>query len=407
MKRYLTVVLVLVSLLAPSGAHAQKKQLSQAREYIKAKKDMDKAETLMRDLLKDSVNRDNHRVWSVLVGALVAQYEQGNEQLYLKQKYDTAALFNVTKRLFEAMEGLDSVEMKPDRKGRVELRSREKNSAFLDAIRPNLFYGGTYFVNKKDYGQALAFFETYMGCASQPLLGAYDYAATDKRMPMAAYWAMYSGTKLGDADAVLRHATLARKDTTRLDFILQYMTEAYKLKGDRERYVETLKEGFERYPLFPFFFPRLIEYYQDNDDLDSAMAVADRALAADSADVFFLYAKSTVLLNSGRYEECAETCEKVIEKNDTLAGAYYNAGLAYFNRAVELDKVRQPSRAKRKQLMEYYRKSLPYMEKYRLLAPDQKEKWLSPLYTIYLNLNMGKEFDEIDKIKNEYRRNNK
>ena len=25
-------------------------------------------------------------------------------------------------------------------------------------------------------------------------------------------------------------------------------------------------------------------------------------------------------------------------------------------------------------------------------------KWAFPLYTIYLNLNMGKEFDEIDKI---------
>ena len=32
--------------------------------------------------------------------------------------------------------------------------------------------------------------------------------------------------------------------------------------------------------------------------------------------------------------------------------------------------------------------------------PESKEKWLSPLYTIYLNLNMGKEFDAIDKIKN-------
>ena len=41
------------------------------------------------------------------------------------------------------------------------------------------------------------------------------------------------------------------------------------------------------------------------------------------------------------------------------------------------------------------------MEKYRELEPTVKSKWLAPLYTIYLNLNMGKEFDEIDKIRKE------
>ena len=38
------------------------------------------------------------------------------------------------------------------------------------------------------------------------------------------------------------------------------------------------------------------------------------------------------------------------------------------------------------------------MERYRQLAPDQKQKWAPVLYTIYLNLNMGKEFDEIDRL---------
>ena len=41
---------------------------------------------------------------------------------------------------------------------------------------------------------------------------------------------------------------------------------------------------------------------------------------------------------------------------------------------------------------------MPYLEKYRQLEPDQTDKWALPLYTIYLNLNLGKEFDEIDKL---------
>lgn len=38
------------------------------------------------------------------------------------------------------------------------------------------------------------------------------------------------------------------------------------------------------------------------------------------------------------------------------------------------------------------------MERYRALAPNQKDKWAPALYNIYLNLNMGKKFEEITKI---------
>jgi hypothetical protein len=47
-----------------------------------------------------------------------------------------------------------------------------------------------------------------------------------------------------------------------------------------------------------------------------------------------------------------------------------------------------------------YQKALPYLETYRKLMPDEKNKWAPVLYRIYLNLNMGKQFDEIDKLLN-------
>jgi hypothetical protein len=105
-----------------------------------------------------------------------------------------------------------------------------------------------------------------------------------------------------------------------------------------------------------------------------------------------------VLLNVGKYAECISICDALIAKNDSLADAYLNAGLAYFNQAVELDKMTQASQKRKQKILSYYDKAMPYMQKYRALAPTQKEKWSIPLYTIYLNLNMGKEFDEIDKI---------
>ena len=56
------------------------------------------------------------------------------------------------------------------------------------------------------------------------------------------------------------------------------------------------------------------------------------------------------------------------------------------------------SRKHKKQIRKMYQQALPLMEKYRELAPDQQEKWAPALYRIYFNLNMGKQFDEVDKL---------
>ena len=40
----------------------------------------------------------------------------------------------------------------------------------------------------------------------------------------------------------------------------------------------------------------------------------------------------------------------------------------------------------------------PYMEKYRELAPFDSQRWGPALYRVYLNLNKGKQFEEIDRL---------
>ena len=71
-----------------TGLWAQKKELSQARTYIKSGKDYDKAEKLMTDLLKNPENRKNAKIYDTWYDAVAGQYAQANEKLYLKQAYD-------------------------------------------------------------------------------------------------------------------------------------------------------------------------------------------------------------------------------------------------------------------------------------------------------------------------------
>ena len=164
------------------------------------------------------------------------------------------------------------------------------------------------------------------------------------------------------------------------------------------RYVSVLEEGFKKYPRFPFFFPRLIEYYTKNEQYDAALSLCDKALQVNDSSNLFKFTKSSVLLSLKRYKECIDLCDSVIAKDSTILGAYLNAGLSYFNQAVEADKALKQTDKQKKEIIQLYKKALPYLEKYRKMVPDEKSLWGLPLYTIYLNLNMGKEFDEIDKL---------
>ena len=390
--------LMFLILMSPVAASAQKKEIQTAKDQVKAGKNLDQAAASMKKLLADSANRTNRKIWTIYFDAVRKQYEQGNEKLYLKQKYDTAQLFNYTRQLFEVAFQYDSVETAPDKKGRRDFEFRKGHSDYLAHIRSNLYNGGIWFLNKKKYPDAYKFFDCYIECASQPMFKQRNYGEKDKHLPTAAYYAVYSGYKMKDPKATLHHSYEALKDTVHYNYMLQYLAETYMLEKDTARYVASLKEGFKRVPTFPYFFPRLVEYYVVRNQLDSAMTVVNEALTVVPDSDVYLAAKSNLLLEQGKLQECIEVSKKVIEVNQKLGDPYYNAGICYFNLAVEQDKNSHNSRKVKDQVEENYKKALPYLVKYREMEPKEQGKWAFPLYTIYLNLNMGKEFDEIDKV---------
>lgn len=372
---------------------AQKKELSQARTILKSGKNGGEAERLMTELLKDSANRDNKRIYAVWYEAVLMQYQAVNEKLYMNQKQDTAQFYELTRRLFSVAETLDSLDMKPDAKGRINLEYRKSHAEQLLKFRPNLYYASTYYVRKADFKNAFTFSEAYLDCASQPLFRDYQLEESDARMPEAAYWATYSGYRMADPVLTLRYRNMALRDTAKAAFTLQYMAEARRWLKDDSLYVATLTEGFRRYPQNVYFFPRLMDYYTTRKKYDEALQVVDYALEANDTSALFLYAKSTVLFNLERYDESIALSDTLIALNAALPDPYYNAGTCYLNKAIQLHPLRE-----KKQMRQMYQKARPYMEHYRLLAPAEKQKWGPALYRIYLNLNMGKQFEEIDRL---------
>ena len=382
-------ITIFLALMATLTVGAQRKQIGEARTYLKSGKNFDKAEKLMTDLLKDSANRENKRIYEVWLQSVQKQYDQANEKFYLKQKQDTAQFFSIVRKLFTIAFRLDSLDARPDKKGKVDPSLRKDVARDMMGYRNNLFNGGAFFVRKGDFKKAFDYFETYIDCRRQPLFTGYDFS--EERMAEAAYWATYSGYRMQEPIMALRYRDLAMNDTAKRAWTLQYVAESRKTLKDDSMYVATLWQGFNAFPKSTYFFPRLMDSYQNQPE--EALKVADQALEADSTSSLFLFAKSVALLKLEKFAESLDYSNRVIKRYPDMAEAYYNAGTAYVNIALRMD----PQRHK-KQIKKMYQNAMPYMEKYRALMPDAAQKWGPALYRIYFNLNMGKQFDEIDKI---------
>ena len=390
------LILLLLMMITPC-LRAQKKELSQARSYIKSGKDYDKAERLMTDLLKDSANRENPKILLTWFDAVTGEYMQANEKLYLKQKYDTAAFFNLNLRLFQIAESLDSVDARPDKKGRVRPEYRKDHAEMLHQLRPNIYYGGGYHVRKGQYQDALRFYDGYIDCSRQPLFTGYDYEHTDSLLTQASYWATYCAYKLQQPENIQKYASRAMLDVFKRHYVMQYLAESYLMTDNSDALGEILEKGFEGYPEHPYFFPRLADYYKAAGRHDLVLKAADYGLRANKENPLFLLAKAVALLNLERYDECIRVSQQMIALNDTLAEPYYNIATCYLNQALVLEQQNNPRKLKQ-QILSYYRQAKPFMEDFRRLMPAEKKRWAPGLYRIYFNLNMGKQFDEIDQL---------
>ena len=183
---------IIFSVLIAVSVFPQKKEISQARSDIKKRSNLEQAEKSMRELLKDSANKGNVKIYETLAEAIKAQYEVANEKLYLKEPFDTASFFTTVHKMFLAYEQLDSIDMQPDKKGRVKLKYRKKNAEFLNKYRPNLYSGGVYFVRKNNFASAYSLMDAYLDCRRQPLFAGYSEAKDSYKslmgpLPIACY----------------------------------------------------------------------------------------------------------------------------------------------------------------------------------------------------------------------------
>ena len=399
------VLFSMVLLMAVSFAFAQEKNVKEAKSIAgEVKPDFAKAEQLINEALTNPETKDNAATWDVAGYIQKRINEKEMENAYLRKPYDTLKVYNSVLNMYNYYVKCDELAQIPNEKGKIKNKYRSANSKTILAERPNLINGGIQYFNLNKNEDALKYFAAYVDAATLPMMEKENLLEKDTILPQVAYYATLAADRVGDKDAVMKYAQYALKDKENGQFAMQLLTDAYKAKGDTAKWVEKLQEGIVKFPENQYFFANLVDYYSSSNQNDKAMQFADDMLAKDPNNKLYLYVKAYLYHNMKDYEKAIEFYKKTLDIDPAYAEACSNLGLVYLLQAQEYaDKapadINDPNYATAQaEIKKFYEAAKPYYEKARELKPDQKDLWLQGLYRVYYSLNMGPEFEEIEKM---------
>lgn len=394
-------------LLVTGFAFAQEKAVKEAKKIAGAvNPDFAQAEQLINGALTNPETKDQAETWNVAGFIQKRRSEKEMESAYLRKPYDTLQVYKSALDMCKYYLKCDELAQIPNEKGKIKNKYRKTNAATIKGERGNLINGGIQFFNEDKNKEALEYFGMYVSLPSQPMFAEDEELKADTLLPQIAYYASLAAMKMEDYASVLKYAPVAQDDKEVGKYAMEFVSTALKAEGDTAKWIVSLQEGVQKYPEHPFFFGNLIDYYSNSKKFDEAMAFADEMIAKDPANPFNTYVKGYLYHNMEDYDKALEFYKKTIELSPDYAEAYSNIGLIYCLKAQDYSAkatsdVNDPKYAEdMAKLKTFYEEAKPYYEKARQLKPDQKDLWMNGLYRVYYNLQMGPEYEEIEKLMN-------
>lgn len=323
--------------------------------------------------------------------------ELENRKAYLKQKYDTAKFYNTLLTMYEQLRLCDSIDWVPNAKGKVNIRYARRCSALRYKHRANILNGGKFYLRKRDFKHAFPFLDRYY---------TYRKSNDEPDYPKVVIWCTQCCYVAKDYSGVLRFVDDAI-DVAEDRFkavLTEYKVLSYKEMGDEEAWLESLQQGQQRFPNHMYFFAQLADYYLSHRSYDEGIAMCKRQIELYPDSAIYWYAQSNFELKKEYFHDAIVCADSAIALQPSHVEAHFNRAMAYVSLATIAkedmctDLNNPVCVEQRRMIQDLYRQAQGSMEIVRKHEPDNPTRWGTPLYKIYLNLNMGKEFDEIDNI---------
>lgn len=371
---------------------------------------VDQANALIEAAMENKHTASNPDTWYTAGKIQEKYYNAENEKMYLQQAYNKDKFFGSLSKMFDYFLKCDELEQQPNEAGKVVFKYRPETSELLSRIRINLVSGGVTYFNENNNEKAFELFSKFIDVSDEAMFEQFNYMETDSLIPEIAYYATLAGLKLEDYNKALKYVDLAMKKEDVAQKAIEYKAMSYINLGDTVNWLNTLKLGVEKFPAVEYFYSNLISYYNDKGNVDDLMAFADEMLVKNPLPIFH-FVKGFVYQNMKKYDEAIEEYKVCIEENPEYTGAYRNLGICYCQIAQDLSDASsdlniksKEYKAKKEEINSYYKLALPVYEQLRKLDngedPDVRAAWTNGLYTCYYMLNMGKEFEEIEKLMN-------
>ena len=381
--------------------------IKDARAAIKNKKDQKNKEKALFDALKREglSNEEKADIYFMASALEHSLNDQENLKAYLKQKYDTASYYNTMLLSARYAMMCDSLDTLPDEHGKVKPRYRSKNRDQILLYRPNIYLGGRFFLRKGDYKKAYDYMSMYSDFPNQELISSHPKMQNDTLLRHSNYYAVLSAYNTKNPQNALLYIDRAIQyaDSAQSPVLQEYKVRCLLETKQEDAWLRELQSGVQDYPKHDYFFVNMAKYYEDNDMMDECIALADSMLEHVQDATIYWYSKSLMYLHKEQWLKSAEMAEVVLQREPEHINALYNMAVSYVNEASDCfinacTDVRDPrSKTDREHVMSLYRKAMHPSEEIRRLRPDAVNTWAPLLYRIYLNLNMGAEFSEMEK----------
>ena len=401
---------VLFAVALMFGALSASAQVSVVKEAKSKKANPEEAAKIIEAALTNPETANDPNTWQLAGDLQKAIYDEENMKMYLPGgQADMPKMYSAMLKMFDYYLKCDEVELAGVANGTVKkAKLRKKNVETLLKVRPNLANGGVEAFNVNNYEEAQKFFGLFVDVVENPMFA--DQAATLKADTLNSLYANYATMAAGlrdpkDVASVIKYGNVGKENASEGWRALMFMADVYgdKEKGDSIKWLETIKEGAQRFPEQDFFVGNIMDYYLQKGMVDEGLAQIDQLIAANEKP-YFLYVKGVLLYEKKDYAGAQAALDKVIAAGGDLAAeAYAKKGDCYFfpaqkiveeNSALSIDDPKY--NANETKIKEAYEQAKPFYEKAKELEPDNKQIWGQMLLRIYWTLNKA-EYEALEK----------
>ena len=398
------IILSLFLVISFTFSFAQKANVSKAKnKALMDNPDFAGAREAIKLALNDSTTKNLAETWYVagLIGN--AENEAAYKKALLNQPFDTIVKGKAILESYDYFLEANKLDQLPDAKGKVKAKyAKDIKTKLTDyyKIQQNLISYGAYQFEKKNFEGASKTFDVFLAIPKLPLMN--NEIKMDSTYDMITFYGAVSAVnaKLTDKAIGLFETLKTKKYETKSVF--QSLYEQYMNKKDSANAVNTLKEGFDKFPTDPWFLQNLINYYIYAKKVNEALTYLNGAIEKEPKVAQYLFVKGNLEESLGNFDSALGAFDKAIEIDPTIAEAHAGKGRLYYNKAVKLaeeaNKIKDAKlyNAEMKKVDEVFKQSIPFFKKAAELSPKEVE-YKKTLKTLYYRLKMDADFEAINK----------